>query len=112
MLILIPSLGQARSCLSIQFDLNCHRQLHKSSTLLLERRLCRQLLLPNAARVMQFTTCCMLYAACGYLLFMPNDKSNVSRKSKFSQNIINLKALELAINARQGNEGGKEGVWG
>lgn len=33
---------------------------------------------------------------------MPNDKSNVSRKSKFSQNIINLKALELAINARQG----------
>lgn len=34
---------------------------------------------------------------------MPNDKSNVSRKSKFSQNIINLKALELAINARQGS---------
>lgn len=51
----------------------------------------------------------MLYAACGYLLFMPNDKSNVSRKSKFSQNIINLKALELAINARQGNGGRERG---
>lgn len=70
--------------------------MHKSSTLLRA--------LPLSATAPE---CCsshavydMLHVA-GYLLFMPNDKSNVSRKSKFSQNIINLKALELAINARQ-----------